>query len=95
MAMAAKFHEDKSSKKPCAFVISARVRIVSKSIPNERARPISVSYDLLAAKICLGDSDSHESPCRFPLDSCASMNTGNILVNKWFVTKYPDTVDSC
>ena len=38
------------------------------------------------------DRNETAVPCRFPLDSCISMNTGNLLVNQWLMTKYPEIV---
>ena len=53
-----------------------------------------MSDGLPAAKLSLGGCDSHRLPCRFHLDSCSSINTGNLLVHQWLVTKYPDIADS-
>ena len=56
--------------------------------------PLRVSYGLPAAEFLLYDFDTHEVPCRFHIDSCASTNAVNLLVHQWFVTKYPNIVDS-
>ena len=94
MANAAKFQEDKSLKKPRAFVISGQVLLVGENVPNRSAMPLSVSDGLPAVEFHIGGCDAHKVPCRFHLDICASMNTGNCLFNKCLVTKYPDSVDS-
>ena len=94
MEKAAKFHEDKSSKKPRVFFISYQVLLVSENVPNQCDMPLSVSDGLPATEFRLDDCDAHEFPCIFHIDSCASMNTGNILVHQRLVKKYPDIVDS-
>ena len=94
MAKPANFQEDKSSKKPRASVISARVLLISENAPNQRDMTLSVSDGLPASKLRLDDCDVHKVPCRFHLDSYDIMNTGNLLVHQWLVTKYPKIVDS-
>ena len=54
--------------------------------------PLAVSNGLPAVEFLLGYSNYTKVPCRFHLDSCASMNTGNLLVNEWLMTKYPEIV---
>ena len=41
-----------------------------------------------------GSNDSDEINFRCHLDSCAAMNTGNMLLHMWLMTKYPHVVVS-
>ena len=91
---AAKFQEDKISNKPRAVVISARVILVGENVPNLCAMHLSVINVSAAPEFRLVDCDANEVPCRFELDRCNSMNTVNILVHQWLVTKYPAIFDS-
>ena len=93
MDKVAKFQEDKSSNKPCEFFISAQVILVSENVPYQRDITLRVRDGLPAAELRLVDCDAHKVPCIFYLDSYASMNSDNLLVHQWLVTKYPDIVD--
>ena len=84
------FQQENKSKKPRALVITASLLEISITA-SIRAMPLAVINGLPAAEFRLGDSNKTEVPCRFHLDSCSSMNTGNRLVRQWLMTKYPDT----
>ena len=55
--------------------------------------PSAVSIGLPAAEFRLGDSNETEVPLRFRLDICAGINTGNLPICKWLMTKYPEIVN--
>lgn len=54
--------------------------------------PIKVNNDLPAAVFRFGASDKEETALTFNLDTCAGMNTGNLLVHQWIATSQPDLV---
>ena len=56
--------------------------------------PLSLDNGLPAAVLQFGtnDMDSIEFSCHF--DSCAAMNTANLLLHQWIMTTYPHIVHS-
>ena len=54
--------------------------------------PIKVNNSLPAAVFRFGSSDNEEVALTFNLDSCAGMNTGNLLVHQWIMTSKPEIV---
>ena len=59
-----------------------------------QAMILAVSNVLPAAEFRPGDSSETKVPCRFHMDSCASMNTGKLLFRQWLMTIYPDIFHS-
>ena len=57
-----------------------------------QAIPLAVSNGSPAAEFQLRDSNEIKVTCRFNLDSCAIMDTGNLLLHQWLMTKYPEIV---
>ena len=90
MANLKESQQENQPKNPRNFVVSAVLLEINRTA-SIRAMPLAVINGLPAAEFRLGDSNKTEVPCRFHLDSCSSMNTGNRLVRQWLMTKYPDT----
>lgn len=59
-----------------------------------RAIPLEVENKLPAIEIRFGTTDNNEVTFLCHLDSCAGMNTANILLHQWMVTNYPEIVVS-
>ena len=56
--------------------------------------PLSLDNDLPAAVFSFGTSIDNEVEFSCHMDSCAAMNTANLLLHQWIMTTYPDIVDS-
>ena len=53
---------------------------------------LPISDGLPAIEIRFGTSDNDEVPCSIHLDTCASINTGNLLLHQWLITTHPKIV---
>ena len=56
--------------------------------------PLAVDNNLPSISLRFGTNDDDEINFRYHLDSCAAMNTGNMLLHMWLMTKYPQAVVS-
>ena len=60
----------------------------------QRPMPLSIDNNLPAAVFRFGSTSENEIPFPCHVDSCAAMNTANLLLYMWIITKYPAIVDS-
>ena len=59
-----------------------------------RAMPLALDNDLPAVELQFGSSDDDEICFCCHLDICAAMNTGNLLLHMWIMTKFPYLVSN-
>ena len=85
--------EDSSSKKQRLWIVSGSL-LNTNGQSELRHMPLSLDNGLPAAVLRFGTNDANEIPFSCHLDSCAAMNTGNLLLHKWIITKYPKIVHS-
>ena len=52
--------------------------------------PLDVDKGLPGIELWFGTNLSNECCFIFHMDTCAAMNTGNLTVHKWLMTKYPE-----
>ena len=85
--------DEPNHKQGRLFVVSAGI-FVSKLAQERivRQMPLKLDNGLPGVVLRLG-KDNEQSPsflCH--VDSCAAMNTGNLLLHQYIITHYPDTV---
>ena len=56
--------------------------------------PLSLDNGLPSVTLRFGTSDNDEILFSCHLDTCAAMNTGNMLLHMWLMTKFPQIVVS-
>ena len=80
-----------------AWAISAKI-LKTAAEKSLRHMPLDLDNGLPAMLLQLSGPKHDGSPCKVNflahLDSCAAMNTGNLLVHQWLITKYPEIVVS-
>ena len=81
------FQQENQSKKPRAFVVLACLLEINCTA-SIQAMPLAVSNGLPAAEFLLVNSNKTKVTHRFHMDSCASINTGNLLVHQWLMKEY-------
>ena len=84
--------KDEKSKKPRLFTLTGLLMNVASS-PELRAMPLPLDNALPATVFRFGTDSSNEIPFSCHLDSCAAMNTGNLRLHQWIITKYPHIVE--
>ena len=57
-----------------------------------RQIPLAVDNKLPAIELRFGTNDDNEIQFLCHLDSCAGMNTGNLPLHQWLITKHPEIV---
>ena len=82
------------SKRSRLFLMTAQIFQTS---PNTLLKPMPLDIDngLPAVAMSFGSPDTPlQKQISFTchIDSCAAMNTGNMLVHQWIITNYPDIV---
>ena len=85
--------EDATTKKRRLW-ITRGVVLSTPSTPPERAIPLAVNNKLPAIAIRFGSNNDDEVQFLCHIDSCAGMNTGNLLLHQWIITNHPDIVES-
>ena len=68
--------------------MSARLLAINRTA-SIQAMPLAVINGLPAAEFRIEDSNETKIPCRFHIDSCASMNTGKLLDHQCLIDKIP------
>ena len=63
-------------------------------VSNLRHMPLSLDDGLPTAVFSFGTNTSNEIDFSCHMDTCAAMNTANLLLHQWIITTYPDIVDS-
>ena len=85
--------QDDQSKKPRLFVYAARV-FAAHTHHRLRHMPLDLDNGLPAIEIRFGLTSTTETCFACHVDSCAAMNTGNLLLHEWIMTTYPEIVCS-
>ena len=86
---------DDKSKKPRLFVYAARVFAASiRQHQRLRHMPLDLDNGLPAIEVRFGSNTNDETCFLCHVDSCAAMNTGNLLMHEWIMTTYPGIVCS-
>ena len=88
-----KSREDKPTKKQRLFLLKGAIFSMPAS-STTRAIPLKVDNKLPAIEIRFGTSDDNEVAFLCHLDSCAGMNTANLLLHQWMITNHPEIVIS-
>ena len=86
-----KSREDKSTKRQRLFLLRGAI-FSTHSVNTTRAIPLEVDNKLLAIKVRFGTTADNEIIFLCHLDSCAGMNTANLLLHQWMNTNHPETV---
>ena len=86
-----KIQGDKDRKKARQWVISAMV-LNTTATPYIKPMPLDVDNGLPGIEMWYGSTDDNEVGFMCHLDTCAAMNTGNLLTHQWLMTKYPHIV---
>ena len=85
--------ENKSRKKSRLFVTHGTVLNITPA-SGLRAMPLSLDNGLPAAVLQFGTDEDNDVEFSCHFDSCAAMNTANLLLHQWIITSYPHIVDS-
>lgn len=87
------FNIDESpSKKQRTPFMTITAKVLNTQQSTLPPMPIKVRNSLPAAVFRFGTSDANETTLTFNVDSCAEMNTGNLLVHQWIATCCPEIV---
>ena len=82
---------DGQCKKGCLWAYSANI-FISDTVSNMPPMPLDVDNGLPGIELWFGMSPTNELSFIFHMDTCAAMNTGNLTVHKWLMTKHPHLV---
>ena len=82
---------DKDRKKARQWVVSALVLNTNTSSYTQ-PMPLDVDNGLPGVELWFGSNDASEVGFMCHLDTCAAMNTGNLRVHQWLITKHPEIV---
>ena len=82
--------DDSPSKRKRLFVISTP--ILKNTVSTTRQMPLDLDNGLPGILVRFGNTDSNELSFICLVDTCAAMNTGNLLVHQWIMTQYPELV---
>ena len=82
---------DEARKKGCLMVYSADI-FISDTATNTPPMPLDVDNGLPGIELWFGTSPANEISFICHMDTCAAMNTGNLTVHQWLMTKYPHLV---
>ena len=85
--------DEPSHKQGRLFVVSAGI-FVSKLAQERliRQMPLELDNGLPGIVLRLGKADEQNASFLCHVDSCAAMNTGNLLLHQYIITHFPDTV---
>ena len=83
--------KDEGPKRSKLFVLYGSV-LTTSPLPKLRQMPLFFDNCIPTAIIRFGDSSENEIPFTCHLDSCAAMNTANLLLYQWIITTYPSIV---
>ena len=78
-------------KKGRLWVLKADI-MVSANTPVTPPMPIDVDNGLPGIELWFGSDSASEVAFICHMDTCAAMNTGNLLVHQWLMTTYPHIV---
>jgi len=80
---------DQNLKKTCLMVYSAQIYSASARATRLRHMPLDLDNGLPAIKLHFGLCIDDKISFLCHMDTCAAMNTGNVLVHQWIMTKDP------
>lgn len=86
--------EDDASKRARLWVYSAKVLVSKGALHNLRKMPLALDNDLPGIVFRVGGSPEAERSFLCHIDTCAAMNTGNLAVHQYLMTKHPELVIS-
>ena len=82
---------DRDREKTRQWVVSALVLNTNTSTYTQ-PMPLDVDNGLLVVELWFGSNDDNEVGFMCHLDTCAAIDTGNLRVHQWLMTKHPDIV---
>ena len=85
---------DQASKKARLMVYSAHIYSAAVRTTRLRHMPLDLDNGLPAIEFRFGNCIDDEICFLCHIDTCAAMNTGNLLVHQWIMTKHPYIVSS-
>jgi len=88
---AEKKEEEERRKKGRLWVCFAHI-MVSTQHPVTPPMPLDVDNGLPGIELWFGTESSSEVSFICHMDTCAAMNTGNLLVHQWLMSKFPHIV---
>ena len=82
---------DRQRKKSHLWAYSAK-NFISDTTRSTPPMPLDVNNGLSDIESWFGSSPTNEISFICHIDKCAAMNTGNLTVHKWLMTKHPHLV---
>ena len=83
--------KDEQRKKSRLWICSANI-LVKDTLGIFPPMPLDVDNGFSGIKLWFGTSSENEVGCIFHMDTCAAMNTGDLLAHQWFMITHPQLV---
>ena len=83
--------KDEQRKKSCLWIFSVNI-LVNDTLSISPPIPLDVDNGLPGIELWFGTSSENEVGYMCHMDTCAAMNTGNLMVCQWIMTIHPHLV---